>query len=97
MAARISTFESRTIHFAYVPPAGWYSGLMAIPLALGVILGFFSIALLLVSSVFTVAMLAIVARWFRARRAPPRETAALPRDRPRKIDARLEGPKDSRT
>jgi len=94
MAARMSIVESRTFHFTYASPAGWCSGVVAIPLVLGVILAFFSIALL-VASVFSVAVLAIVAHWFRARRAPPRETAAKPGDRPWKIVARLDGPKGS--
>lgn len=94
MAAGMGRFKSWTFHFSYGPRAGWYSGLVAIALSVIAVLGFFSIALLLLALVLVAAVLAMVARWFRGHRLPAHETA-LPQNQPNKIVARLKGPQGS--
>ena len=80
MAAGTGRFTSRAFCFAYGPSASSYSGLVAIPLGLVAILGFFSMALLL-ALLLAAAVIVFVARRFRAWRLPVRETAALPHHR----------------
>jgi hypothetical protein len=87
MAALTGRFRSRTFHFEYAPRAAWYSGPVALLLALIAILGSFSIALIVLALVLVSAAISIVMHWFHARRPPARGNGV----------PRLKGPEDPRT